>query len=98
MLDFSKFSEFEWDIGNIDKNYQKHGNTQKESEELFLDPNVLFLEDLDHSKKEKRFISIGKSSENKVLFAVITIRRTKIRIISVRTANKKERRRYEKTT
>lgn len=98
MLDYPKFTEFEWDLGNIDKNYQKHRVTQKEAEELFLDPNVLFLEDVAHSLKEKRYIAIGKNSGNKVFFSVITIRKTKIRIISVRIANKKERRRYEKTT
>lgn len=96
MIDFGKIKEFEWDEGNIDKSFIKHGITPKESEELFLDENVLFIEDIKHSQNEKRFIAIGQTSQGKILFAVFTIRNIKIRIISVRYANIKERREYEK--
>lgn len=95
MVGLDKIVEFEWDEGNIDKSYQKHGITQKETEEIFLDEELLFQEDLRHSQKEERFIAIGKTSGQHVLFAVFTTRKDKIRIISVRHANKKERRRYE---
>ncbi len=85
---------FEWDKGNLDKSYHKHGITPKESEELFLDENILFIEDVNHSQKEERFIVIGKSTDGKLLFAVFTVRKNKIRIVSVRKANDKERRQY----
>lgn len=94
MFDLGSVKEFEWDEGNTDKSYQKHGITQKESEELFIDENILFLEDVKHSQKEKRFIAIGKTILGKILFAVFTVRKSKMRIISVRLANKKERKQY----
>ena len=97
MIDLGKYTGFEWDKGNIDKNIEKHGITLKETEEFFLDENLLLIEDIDHSQKEKRYIAIGKTVQSKILFAAFTIRKNKIRIISVRKANKKERRQYEET-
>lgn len=97
MIDLSKVSGFEWDEWNIDKSYKKHGITTKEAEELFLDKNVLLIEDIKHSQKEERFIAIGKNQQEEILFAALTIRHSKVRIISVRPANQKERRQYEKT-
>ncbi len=87
--------EFIWDTGNVDKSYKKHGITPNESEEVFLDENVQIVSDVRHSKVEKRYIAIGKCVEEKILFIVFTFRRTNIRVISARTANKKERGFYE---
>lgn len=98
MPDLRKAIKFEWDVENLDKNYQKHGITIKEAEELFLDKDVLIVEDIKHSQEEERFIAIGKTFEGKILFAVFTARKDKIRLISVRMANKKERRHYEEKT
>ena len=95
VINLSKITGFEWDQGNIDKSYHKHGVTPKEAEESFLDENVFLQEDIKHSEKEERFITISKISKNKMLFSIFTIRNKKIRIISTRTANKKERRLYE---
>jgi hypothetical protein len=95
VIDLKKLVGFDWDQWNFDKSYQKHGITPKEAEELFLDENVLIIEDLKHSEKEKRSIAIGKTAQDSVLFAVFTVRNLKIRIISVRAANNKERRQYE---
>ncbi|OGK08685.1 hypothetical protein A2767_01290 [Candidatus Roizmanbacteria bacterium RIFCSPHIGHO2_01_FULL_35_10] len=96
MIDFGKIIEFEWDEANIDKSFKKHGITIKEAEELFLDQNILFLEDIKHSQVEKRYNALGISGI-KILFAVFTLRKSKIRIISIRIANQKERRLYEKS-
>ena len=97
MIDLGKYTGFEWDKGNIDKNIEKHGITLKETEEFFLDENLLLIEDIDHSQKEKRYIAIGETVQSKILFAAFTLRKDKIRVISVRIANKKERRQYEET-
>lgn len=96
MVDLRKIVGFEWDEGNIEKSYKKHGITPKETEELFLDEHVLLVEDIKHSQIEKRFIAIGKTIQQKLLFAVFIIRNSRIRTISVRRANNKERRKYEK--
>ena len=94
VIKLKKIIEFKWDRGNIDKSYLKHGITPKESEEIFLDENLQVTKDIKHSQKEERFIGIGKNFKKKTLFTVFTIRKNKMRIISARTANKKERRKY----
>lgn len=91
MIDLNKLTSFEWDQGNLDKSYQKHGITPSEAEEVFLDEAVKIEEDIKHKQAEQRFIAIGKTTEDKTLFMVFTIRNVKIRIISARLANKKER-------
>ena len=96
MVDLRKIKGFEWDEGNIDKSYKKHGITPNEAEEVFLDEDILILEDTKHSKQEERFEAIGKIFKGNILFLAFTVRRDKIRIISARTASKKERRTYEK--
>lgn len=98
MIDLSKITSFEWDKGNIDKSYQKHGITPNEAEEIFLDEGIVLLEDIEHSKAEERFQGIGKTTKGDILFLVFTIRKKKIRIISVRAVNQKERRQYEQKT
>ncbi|HSX19062.1 MAG TPA: BrnT family toxin [Candidatus Saccharimonadales bacterium] len=95
MIDLGKIVGFEWDKWNLDKNYIKHGITPKEAEEVFLDENVLLIEDIKHSGAEERSIAIGMTVGDSLLFVVFTVRSNKIRIISARIANKKERRQYE---
>ena len=97
MLDLSKYTGFEWDKGNIDKSFKKHNISPNESEEIFLDERLFLQEDLKHSQQERRFIAIGKTISKKLLLTVFTIRNYKIRIISVRIADNKEKRQYEKT-
>lgn len=85
---------FDWDEGNKDKNFLKHGISDELSEQAFK--KVGFLsEDPQHSVSEPRLNLIGVTHEGLTLFIVFTIRHNKIRVISSRLANKKERRRYE---
>ena len=98
MLDLSKISGFEWDTGNVNKSYEKHGITQNEAEGVFLDTEQLILEDDKHSQKEVRFAIVGKSTKDNILFIAFTIRENKIRVISARKANTRERRKYEEKT
>ena len=93
--DLNRILGFEWDEWNLDKSYKKHGITQKEAEEVFLDLNLQVESDIEHSGKEERFIAIGRIVESKILFTVFTIRKAKIRVISARIANKKERNKYD---
>ena len=94
MLRLDGYTSFEWDEGNIDKNYKKHGISSNEAEESFLDEKALILKDIRHSQKEKRYILIGKTEERKILFIVFTLRKKRTRIISVRKANRKEINKY----
>ncbi len=89
--------EFEWDKNNQTKIRLKHGITPEEAEQsLFNRRSIIF--DTRHSKAEKRYQLLGMSNDGRILFIVFTIRNFKIRIISARSANKKERIDYDKKT
>lgn len=89
--------KFVWDKGNQDKNWLKHKVSKEECEEVFFDKNKKIIKDVLHSGKEKRYIILGKTKKNKLLFVVFTNRSDKIRVISARSLNKKEVYLYEKT-
>ena len=88
--------EFEWDEGNLDKNYKKHGVTPEEVEEVFLDENLGIVPDIKHSGSEVRLIALGKTKNDRSLFVVFTNRKEKIRIVSVRRMHRKEVLKYER--
>jgi len=85
---------FDWDTGNQAKSLSKHGITNQEAEETFFNFKQV-LPDLRHSQAEQRFGMLGKTNIERVLFLSFTIRRQRIRIISARPADKKERTIYE---
>lgn len=87
--------EFEWDSGNTQKNFSKHGVENDESESVFLDKNSVLAEDLKHSDREERYQLFGKSNKDRLLTVIFTIRKQYVRIISARQMNTKERRFYE---
>ena len=90
---------FAWDKGNEQKNWIKHKVAAEEAEEPFFSDDYIILEDTSHSgSEEQRFILLGKTNKERMLFIVFTIRAEKIRIISARDANKKEVIFYEKAT
>ncbi len=89
--------EFDWDQGNIEKNFDKHGVTNKEAEEAVTNkPNFFFPDDRHSSEAEKRFGVYGKTDQGRKLSIIVTIRKGKARIITARDMSKKERRAYEK--
>lgn len=87
---------FEWDKGNIDKNFKKHGVTNKEAEEVFLNKSKFIFKDEKHSITEKRHMIWGITNKNRCLSVFFTIRRNKVSVISARDIHRKERREYEK--
>ena len=90
MITIKEPHEFEWDKGNKDKNWLKHKVKNEECEEIFFDKKKKILKDVLHSGKEKRFIILGKTKKERLLFVVFTIRNKKVRVISARDINKKE--------
>ena len=85
---------FQWDAGNAVKNWEKHGVTQTECEQIFFNRPLLAKHDWEHSFGEERFFALGRTDANRFLFVVFTIRGDKIRVISARDMNLGERRRY----
>ncbi|MBI5416923.1 BrnT family toxin [Candidatus Poribacteria bacterium] len=86
---------FEWDKYNSDKNWIKHNVSQLECEQIFFNFPLVITDDVKHSIKEIRFFALGQTDTKRLLFIVFTIREQKIRIISARNMNKKERKFYE---
>lgn len=86
---------FEWNKGNIDKNLKRHGVTNKEAEEVFENKPIFIFEDVKHSLVERRYMVWGKTDNDRRLTIFFTIRNNKVRIISARDMQKKERRVYE---
>lgn len=85
---------FEWDAGNRRKNL-KHDVTDEECEEVFFDPEKRLLKDTVHSQAEDRYILVGVTKQQRLLFLVFTLRNSKVRVISARNLNQRERRLYE---
>ena len=100
MIDFRIIEGFDWDAGNTRKNTDKHGVSQVESEQVFFNPPVLVVPDLKHSETEPRFHLLGKTNADRKLHITFTLRYggKKIRIISAREMNRKERQIYEDQT
>ena len=91
-FDLSDIQGFDWDSGNIDKNWTKHKVLFWECEEIFANRPLLIQSDDKHSLDgEKRFYALGRTNESRFLFEVFTIRNFKIRVISSRSMNKNER-------
>ncbi len=83
--------EFEWDAGNSGKNLRSHRVTDTECEEVFFDPHKRLLRDTFHAGTEARYVLIGATRKERILFVIFTIRRKRIRVISARDLNRKER-------
>lgn len=87
---------FEWDEGNFLKNWEKHGVSHLEAEQVFFNERLLLFSDERHSKQENRWYVLGKSDQTRELMLVFTVRGERARIISARPMSRKERKIYEK--
>jgi uncharacterized DUF497 family protein len=56
---------------------------------------ALTLDDPDHSEEERRFVTIGYSNRERLLIVCHCDGPDRIRLISARTADRRERRYYE---
>lgn len=85
---------FEWDPLKAETNFRKHNVSFKEAATVLSDPLSSTFSDPDHSDQEERFITIGESSERRVLIVSHTDRGDRIRIISARAATSSEEKAY----
>ncbi|MGD0297963.1 MAG: BrnT family toxin [Bryobacteraceae bacterium] len=76
-------------------NLRKHGISFEEGSSVFADPLSITISDPDHSGDEHRFVTQGVSKFGRTLVVVHTERDNAIRLISARTATKREEARYE---
>jgi hypothetical protein len=87
--------QFEWDRGKGKRNLRKHGVSFDEGVTVFFDPLSATFDDPDHSIGEHRLITVGFSSQGRLLVVSHTERGNTIRIISARPATARERKRHE---
>lgn len=89
--------QFQWDVGNQEKNWIKHRVTNAECEEVFFDPHKRILGSALHARDETRYALIGQTQGDRLLIAVFTMRGHTVRVISARDVNRRERGLYEET-
>jgi uncharacterized DUF497 family protein len=86
---------FEWDDGNLDKNWELHRVSFWEAEEIFLNEPLVIAADLKHSESEPRFLALGQADSGRRLFVRFTVRGSLIRVISARDMTRREVSSYE---
>lgn len=86
---------FEWDPAKAAASLLKHGVSFDEASTVFGDSLSVTGRDLEHSEGETRYVTIGLSSEGRILIVCHTDRRNVIRIFSARFAIRKEKKIYE---
>jgi hypothetical protein len=87
--------QFEWDREKAAQNLRKHGVSFDEACTVFGDPLAATIEDPQHSIREQRFITIGRSALGRLVVVVHAERGDRARLISARRATPRERRTYE---
>lgn len=91
----SRCKGFQWDTGNLDKNWLKHRVSRLEIEQVFFNRPLLVTVDDPHSQQEQRFFALGRTELGRRLFVVVTVRRDLIRVVSARDMSRRERKVYE---
>ncbi len=86
---------FEWDAQKAAENVRSHGVSFEEAATVFFDPLSATGRDPDHSVGESRYVTLGLSSESRLLMIAHTDREDMIRLISAREATRAERKIYE---
>lgn len=87
---------FEWDASKNTSNIKKYGVSFNEAKTVFTDEFARLIGDPDHSGYEIDLFLLGASIDSKLLVVCHCIREGEsIRIISVRKADKQERKVYE---
>jgi uncharacterized protein len=100
VIDLNRIEGFDWDSGNNRKSVDKHGISQAEAEQVFLNEPLIVLPDAQHSEAEARLHALGKTNDGRFLHVTFTLRSagTRLRVISAREMSRKERARYGQET
>ena len=93
-ISLPEFEGFDWDKGNLNKNWITHEVTPQEAEQVFFNSPLIVADDIKHSKIEKRYVALGQTDEKRYIFIVFTMRKQLLRVISARDMNRKERKVY----
>jgi len=86
---------FEWGREKAAANLKKHKVSFDEAVTVFYDPLAATFDDPEHSHGEGRYLTIGYSSQGRLLVVCHTERRGAVRLINARRATVHERKRHE---
>lgn len=82
---------FQWDAGNVEKNWIRHAVSVAGCEQLFFNEPLVVASDEKHARAETRFHALGQTNDGRRLLVVFTLRDTLIRVISAREMSRRER-------
>jgi uncharacterized protein len=88
-----KDNDFEWDDAKAAQNLARHGISFEIARLAFDDPFAVAREDRRHDYGENRYILLGMA-QDRLLTVSYSQRGARLRIISARLAEPRERRRY----
>ena len=88
--------EFDWDPPKATTNRRKHGVDFADAGTVLHDEHAITIPD-DSCDEEDRFVTLGMDALGRVLVVIYTWREDLPRLISARTATRRERRQYEGT-
>ena len=94
---FLDWEGFKWDEGNLLKNWEKHGVSASECEQIFFNNPLIAGLDEKHSKRESRYYALGITDAKRRLFVAFTVRKQRIRVVSARDMSRKERKVFDKS-
>ena len=91
--------DFEWDPAKASSNLRDHKVSFERASQVFLDPNMLSIEDEEHSADEDRWITLGIDKSGVLLVVCHTFREVdsvncNIRLISARKPTRREAKQY----
>jgi uncharacterized DUF497 family protein len=84
-----------WGSTKAAENLKKHGVDFREAATALDDPLSTTFPDTDHSQFERRYLTIGMSTRQRVLIVSHTEEDDTVRIINARRGTRRERRFYE---
>ncbi|TVR70324.1 MAG: BrnT family toxin [Spirochaetaceae bacterium] len=90
-----EFKGFDWDDGNVIKNWESHKVGRHEAEQVFFNHPLFVANDVKHSGTEPRYYVLGQTDHDRPLFVAFTIRAELIRVISARDMSRRERKAYQ---
>ena len=88
--------QFGWDRQKAAANLRKHGVDFEEAATAFGDALSITIPDPDHSAGEERWLLVGEGRAGRLLVVAYTERGDEIRLITARSATRRERQTYEK--
>jgi uncharacterized DUF497 family protein len=89
---------YEWDPRKARENLKRHAVSFDEAASVFTDPFALTFDDPEHSVDEQRYITIGASSKERIVFVSHADRgEDHVRIISARPATATEAHAYQES-